>query len=220
MANKQKRSDRRAGKRRDRSSKVGSRAPELGYYLIVTDTEKTERSYFEGLRDSIPEEYQRRIVIHVEKAKTTYNLLKCAAELNNETAQQRITWIVFDRDEVKDFDGMIREVEEQDYHAGWSNPCFEIWMFAYFGTMPNIPDSPTCCRRFEERFERMTGQKYKKNDEAIYRKLDQNGNFNDAYKLAEQKLVKSQIDEKRPSEAFPACTIHHLVKEIKDKIDG
>ena len=31
MANKQKHSDRRAGKRRDRSSKVGSRAPELGY---------------------------------------------------------------------------------------------------------------------------------------------------------------------------------------------
>lgn len=65
MANKQKHSDRRAGKRRDRNSKVDSRAPELGYYLIVTDTEKTERSYFEGLRDSIPERCQTyRILGH------------------------------------------------------------------------------------------------------------------------------------------------------------
>lgn len=42
-------SDSRAGKRRDRSKKVGARIPELGYYLIVTDTEETEKNYFEGL---------------------------------------------------------------------------------------------------------------------------------------------------------------------------
>lgn len=66
----------------------------------------------------------------------------------------------------------------------------------------------------------MTGQKYKKNDEVIYRKLNQNGSFDAAYKLAEQNLAKSQREEKRPSEAFPACTVHRLVKEIKDKING
>ncbi len=43
----------RAGKRKDRNKRVGKRVPELGYYLIVTDTEE---NYFEGLRDSIPEE--------------------------------------------------------------------------------------------------------------------------------------------------------------------
>ena len=49
-------SDRRAGKRKDRNKRVGTRIPELGYYLIVTDTEETEKNYFEGLRDSIPVE--------------------------------------------------------------------------------------------------------------------------------------------------------------------
>lgn len=44
-------SARRAGKRKDRNQRVGIRAPELRYYLIVTDTKETEKNYFEGLRD-------------------------------------------------------------------------------------------------------------------------------------------------------------------------
>lgn len=56
MANKGggKPSELRAGRRKDRNQRVGKRVPELGYYLIVTDTEETEKNYFEGLRDSIP----------------------------------------------------------------------------------------------------------------------------------------------------------------------
>ena len=50
-------SDSRAGKRRDRNKRVGARVPELGYYLIVTDTEETERNYFEGLREDFEGAY-------------------------------------------------------------------------------------------------------------------------------------------------------------------
>lgn len=72
MANKSggKPSDRRAGKRKDRNQRMGQRVPELGYYLIVTDTEETEKNYFEGLRDSIPAKLKDRLIIKVEKAKT------------------------------------------------------------------------------------------------------------------------------------------------------
>ena len=63
MANKgSKPSDRRAGKRRDRDKRVGTRIPELGYYLIVTDIKETEKNYFEGLRDSIPEKLKDHLV--------------------------------------------------------------------------------------------------------------------------------------------------------------
>ena len=108
MANKGggKPSDRRAGKRRDRNQRVGTRVPELGYYLIVTDTEETEKNYFEGLRDSIPAELKDRLVIKVEKAKTV-ELVERALELANKEPQYRIPWIVFDRDQVKDFDDIV-----------------------------------------------------------------------------------------------------------------
>ena len=54
-------------------------------------------------------------------------------------------WIVFDRDQVIGFDEIISEAEKKGIQVGWSNPCFEIWMYAYFGAMPAIQDSWTCC---------------------------------------------------------------------------
>jgi len=91
-------------------------------------------------------------------------------------------------------------------------------MFAYLGEMPNIPDSVTCCSRFADRFEKLTGQPYQKNDEAVYRKLVQFGNFDAAFRLAERKLAQAMEDRKKPSQAYPACTVHYLVKEIMDQL--
>ena len=220
MAKKNEFSKGRAGKKHDRSMRFASRTPLLAYYLIVTDTKKTEKNYFDGLKDSIPAEIRDRIVIHVEKAKTTYSLIEKTQELLSSSVQQRIPWIVFDRDEVKNFDEIIERAICNEINVGWSNPCFEIWMFAYFGTMPNIIDSISCCRRFEERFEKVTGQKYQKSDKDIFRKLDQHGSFKKAYLLAEKTLTKAKDLHEKPSESIPACTVHHLVKEIKDRAAG
>ena len=117
-------SDRRAGKRKDRNQRMGQRVPELGYYLIVTDTEETEKNYFEGLRDSIPAELKDRLIIKVEKARTV-ELVEKALELVGKESQYRIPWIVFDRDQVKGFDEIIWTAEKNGVHAGWSNPCFD-----------------------------------------------------------------------------------------------
>ena len=201
MANKSggKPSDRRAGKRKDRNQRMGQRVPELGYYLIVTDTEETEKNYFEGLRDSIPAELKDRLIIKVEKAKTV-ELVKKALELVGKESQYRIPWIV---------------------HAGWSNPCFEIWMYAYFGEMPVIRESYICCDRFADKFDKVTGQKYYKNDRDVYRKLVQYGDFEQAVVLAERSLKKCVDDgKKQPSAMWPACMVQRLVAEILQKIKG
>lgn len=220
MANKSggKPSDRRAGKRRDRNQRVGKRVPSLGYYLIVTDTDETEKNYFEGLRDSIPEELRDRLVIKVEKARTI-ELVERALELTSKEPQYRIPWIVFDRDQVKDFDEIIRTAERGGVGAGWSNPCFEIWMYAYFGEMPAILESFTCCDRFAEKFEKVTGQKYLKKDKDIYRKLVQHGDEKKAIQIADQCLKKCLDDGKiKSSEMWPACMVQKLVREIRQKI--
>ena len=60
---------------------------------------------------------------------------KCLAMTVYNT-QYRIPWIVFDWDEVKDFDEIIRKAEFFGIRVGWSNPCFEIWMHSYYGSMP------------------------------------------------------------------------------------
>lgn len=210
-------SDRRAGKRRDRNQRVGKRIPELGYYLIVTDTEETEKNYFEGLRDSIPAELKDRLVIKVEKAKTA-ELVRRAMELTDAESQYRIPWIVFDRDQVKDFDEIIRMAEKNSIYAGWSNPCFEIWMYAYFGEMPAIRESYICCDRFAERFEKVTVRKYLKKDRDIYRKLVQYGDEEKAIQTAKRCYKKCIENGKvKPSEMWPASMVQDLVEEIQRK---
>lgn len=193
-------SDRRAGKRKDRNQRLGTRVPELGYYLIVTDTDETEKNYFEGLRDSIPAELKDRLVIKVEKAKTV-ELVERAVELVSKEPQYRIPWIVFDRDQVKGFDEIIQAAEKNKVNAGWSNPCFEIWMFAYFGEMPVIRESTSCCSRFADKYESVTGQKYQKAGRDVYQKLVQYGDAVKAVEIAERCLQKCIGDGKnKPSE--------------------
>lgn len=67
--------------------------PELGYYLIVTDTEATERCFFTGLHQSLPEEVRNKLVIKVVETKTRTMIDKCL-ELTVYDAQYRIPWIV------------------------------------------------------------------------------------------------------------------------------
>ena len=45
----------RTGNRKSREQKKQFKVPELGYYLIVTDTEATERCFFNGLHQALPE---------------------------------------------------------------------------------------------------------------------------------------------------------------------
>lgn len=102
----------RTGNRKTREQRKKVRLPELGYYLVVTDTEATERCYFNGLRDDLPEDIQGKLVISVIETKTREMIDKCM-ELTAYEAQYRMPWIVFDRDQVKDFDAIIREAKEK-----------------------------------------------------------------------------------------------------------
>lgn len=192
--------------------------PELGYYLIVTDTEATERCYFNGLRDDLPEDIQGKLVISVIETKTRDMIDKCM-ELTAYEAQYRMPWIVFDRDQVKDFDAIIYEAKEKGIGVGWSNPCFEIWLYAYFGSMPALHESWTCCSEFGKVYESRTGQKYSKADSGMYSRICKNGDEEKAIRIAQQKLEQCIRDGKeKPSEMWPCTTVHELVGEIQRKV--
>lgn len=59
----------RLGNRKTREQRKKLRKQDLGYYLIVTDTEGTERCYFEGLHKSLPADIRDRLVIKVVETK-------------------------------------------------------------------------------------------------------------------------------------------------------
>lgn len=112
---------------------------------------------------------EQRKQLKVVETKTRIMIDKCL-ELTAYEAQYRIPWIVFDRDQVQEFDEIIAEAESKGIQVGWSNPCFEIWLYAYLVSMPVIQDSWTCCSDFGRVYENKIGQKYFKADEKIYEK--------------------------------------------------
>ncbi len=205
----------RTGNRKTREQRKRFRVPELRYYLIVTDTEATERYFFTGLHQDLTGDVRNRVVIKVIETKTQTMIDKCL-ELTNYDAQYRIPWIVFDRDQVQGFDEIIAKAEREGIQVGWSNPCFEIWMYAYFGSMPVIQNSWTCCSEFGRMYENKTGQKYSKADGQMYGKLCKFGNEENAIRIAEKKLEQCIREGKtKPSEMCPCTTVHELVGEIK-----
>jgi hypothetical protein len=91
-------------------------------------------------------------------------------------------------------------------------------MYAYFGSMPAIQDSWTCCSEFGRVYENKTGQKYSKADEQTYGKICKAGDEVKAIQIARQKLEQCKREGKtKPSEMCPCTTVHELVGEIKAK---
>lgn len=208
----------RNGNRKTREQMARQRVPELGYYFIVTDTKETEQNYMLGLRDAIPKELQGKLVIKVVKT-ATKNLVDEALNLASLNPQFGEIWIVFDRDQVKDFDEIICQARAKGISVGWTNPCIEAWFNAYFGEMPNYQDSVSCCNGFSTTYERATRQGYDKSDHRIYDKLNRFGDEQRAIELAQRKLVEHRANCKdKPSEMCPCTTVHLLVDEIKSKI--
>ena len=111
----------RTGDRKSREQRKQFKVPELGYYLIVTDTEATERCYFTGLHQALPEDVRNKLVIKIVETKTRTMIDKCL-ELTAYDAQYRIPWIVFDRDQVQGFDEIIAEAVSKGIQVGWSSP--------------------------------------------------------------------------------------------------
>ena len=124
------------------------------------------------------------------------------------------------RDEVKDFDEIIKEAESVGIRVGWSNPCFEIWMHSYYGAMPAIMESWVCCSEFEKVFQRKTGQKYLKADAGLYEKIFRTGDEEKALQIAKQKYEQCVREGKTiPSQMCPCTTVYQLVGEIRNKVN-
>lgn len=189
-------------------------------YLIVTDAEKTEKNYFEGIKASIPENLKNDLQIKIYSNKALSKIIDFAAEQRNKDERFRDIWLVFDRDEVKNFDKLIEEAKEAKMNIGWSNPCFEIWLMSYFQIPKNIDVSQKCCEIFEKIFKENTSKKYKKSEVKIYNILCENGDEDKAIQRAREKYHQIRKEYSQPSKMIGCTTVYKLVEELKKKIDG
>ena len=189
-----------------------------GAYLIVTDAEKTEKNYFEGIKASIPDNLKNDLQIKIYSNKALSKIIDFAAEQRNKDERFRDIWLVFDRDEVRNFDKLIEEAKEAKMNIGWSNPCFEIWLMSYFQIPKNIDVSQKCCETFEKIFKENTSKKYKKSEVKIYNILCENGDEDKAIQRAREKYHQVKKEYSKPSKMIGCTTVYKLVEELKKEI--
>ena len=212
--------DSHTGKRRERN-RTQQRKPEIGYFLIVTDTKETERNYFAGLKKSLmtslpcsEEELNSKIQIVVKKTETK-NLVDVCRRERNIRPQYCDAWIVFDRDDVQDFDNIISSAVRSDIKVAWSNPCIETWFFGYFGSIPATGTSVICCKKFGEKFKEKNGHSYEKNDPNIYAKLRKFSTDSEAIDIAKARHMQFLCDGcQKASEMIPCTTMYKIVASI------
>jgi len=189
-----------------------------GAYLIVTDAEKTEKNYFEGIKNIIPDSLKNDLQIKIYSNKPLAKIIDFAAEQRNKDERFRDIWLVFDRDEVKNFDRLIEKAKESKMNVGWSNPCFEIWLMSYFQNPKNINDSQKCCETFEKIFKENTDKNYEKSEEKIYNILCKKGDENKAIQRAREKYHQVRKEYSQLSKMIGCTTVYKLVEELKKKI--
>ena len=208
----------RMNARLKREQKQPYKNPEIMHYIVVTDTTATERNFLEGLRQALPRDIQKKICIKVHNVNTPKMIEKCK-EFSAEHPQYCRRWIVFDKDQVPNFDEIIDKAMRCGTSVGWSNPCFEIWLYAYFGKMPTFNSSQQCCKQFGTEYMNQTGQPYVKSEKMLYKKLYDNGDEKTALRIAALRLTQqSNTIKTKPSEMDSTTTVHKLVDEIRSNV--
>jgi hypothetical protein len=124
-----------------------------------------------------------RIIPKVKRSK----LIEEAQKLIALSSEYQEAWLVFDKDDFKDFDQLIKAANDAGLKTGWSNPCFEIWLLAYFGEMGTFQSAKSCTTAFGKAFFKKSGRQYVKADPGIYQTLLRYGDENVAIDIAHRR---------------------------------
>jgi len=203
--------------------------PKVNSFLIVTEGERTEPLYFNGIKDLIQLKIGGNIdVIEIPtidihgEGRSTGSLIDKTDEIVKKAKiiYQNI-WVVFDKDDFEDFDKAIKSGLEKGYKVAWSNQSFEYWIYLHF----NYSDSALHRNEWNKKLDDIFRQnnlkdgKYKKNYEDIYNLLNLYDGVNTAIKNAKRRMSDFSNERDIPSEYNPGTMVYKLVEELRRYID-
>jgi RloB-like protein len=196
---------------------VGGRA-ERQYFLIVCEGAKTEPTYFEAIKYTLPRGVIQCIDIQGE-GKNTLTLIDAtmkirAQELSNGKRYDQ-TWAVFDKDSFppQNFNNAINKGEnlKDKIHCAWSNEAFELWYLLHLEYVNVSMSRDDYKPRIEKWISNAIGKpfEYKKNRPDMYAILQQYGNEKQAILWAEK--LEKNYDDAEFALHNPCTKVHQLV---------
>lgn len=208
----------RAGKKHKR--KEGTKKVEPGNYLIVTEGTETEVNYFNNIRDKINQRYRSNIIVDSIKIKVE-GTARSTMVLVNEAIKKRSlnnysdVWVVFDKDDNKDFDEAISYAKKNGLHVAWSNESFELWILLHFQDLKTACSRDDYMNKLSNHFKNLelNNGTYNKNIKDIFDITV--SNIDKAIKRSE-KLINEYKSNGivSPNRMNPGTTVQDLVNEL------
>ncbi|WP_456076109.1 RloB family protein [Hoylesella nanceiensis] len=197
---------------------------EIVRFLIVCEGEETEANYF---RSFIKNRWSEIQTIHPTIkgcAKGTCQLVKEAKKIRKDLEQKRDAkfdrvWLVFDKDDFKDFNKAILAARKEDMQCAWSNEAFELWYCLHFQNIGTTIHRNQYIKIIEKAIKRASKQKnykYNKASKDFYEVLQKYGNEEKAKKRAEQLRNKFDPSNKDFAKQNPRTEIDLLINELKN----
>ena len=206
--------------RRKRSAEFVSPLPPRT--MIFCEGTKTEPHYLREIVTLINEKHREfamgnRIelsdVIKIKGARrSTTSLLKYA--IDNVIAGTSNVWLVYDHDDFppEQFNETPKMAAARSkngsiqYHAAWSNECFELWLLLHFISLEANISRAEYMKKLKKWI-----PGYDKSDTNIYSQLKDRVDT----AIANAKLIESKYDKNStPSDMAPCTTIYKLVEEL------
>lgn len=189
-------------------------------FLIVCEGEKTEPNYFKAFIDNRRSEVKE---VNVKGCGcSTCQLINEAKKIREKLERERPVsfdrvWLVFDKDEFKDFNKAIEDAKKEGMNCAWSNQAFELWYVLHFQYLDTGVDRKQYIEMIEDKVRKASKSKkfkYKKNDVGFYQILQEHGDEEQAIKRA-QKLREIRGEEKNYAAHNPRTEVDLLVDELR-----
>ena len=188
-------------------------------FLIVCEGEKTEPNYFRAFTERWSEVKEIKVA---GCGCSTCQLIIEAKKLREKLERERMVpfdrvWLVFDKDEFKDFNKAIADAKKEGMNCAWSNQAFELWYVLHFQYLDTGVDRKQYIEMIEDKVRKASKSKtfkYKKNDVGFYQILHEHGNEDFAFKNAEKlrNRHKGKVDYAAHN---PRTEVDLLVNELR-----
>ena len=198
--------------------KQGTRA-KIVRFLIVCEGKKTEPNYFRAFTERWSEVKEIKVA---GCGCSTCQLIIEAKKLREKLERERMVpfdrvWLVFDKDDFKDFNKAIADAKKEGMNCAWSNQAFELWYVLHFQYLDTGVDRKQYIEMIEDKVRKASKSKtfkYKKNDVGFYQILQAHGDEEQAIKRA-QKLRENMGKKKNYATHNPRTEVDLLVDELR-----
>lgn len=202
----------------------GFRQPRANSFLIVTEGEKSEPLYIQGIVKQIKNSIGGNVKlmevpifeIRGEGCSTCKLVEKTEEIVKKAKVLYQNIWVVFDKDDFKDFDEAIVEGTKKGYKVAWSNQSFEYWAYLHFFYSDSALHRDEWSKKLDAIFSerKLGGGKYQKNAHDLYEQLASSEGLVIAIKHAKRRMSIFKGDQMRPSQFDSGTTMHLLMEDL------